>query len=225
LSDSLKQLETALDYRFRNPQLLLQALTHRSASSINNERLEFLGDALLNAVISIELYDMHVQLEEGALTRLRASLVNQGALASIAHDLVLGDYLALGSGELKSGGQRRASILADSLEALLGAIYIDSGFENVRTVISRLFDTRLAAPVLPDTLKDCKTQLQEALQARDLPLPVYSVESVTGPAHQQEFHVCCQVEILGIRAQGVAGNRRAAEQEAAQHVLGLLPDA
>lgn len=225
MSDSFKQLVTVLDYSFSDAKLLLQALTHRSAGSNNNERLEFLGDALLNAVISMELFEEHPRLDEGALTRLRASLVNQDTLAAVARELELGGYLTLGPGELKSGGQRRDSILADALEALLGAIYIDGGFESVRTVVLRLFNARLATPALPETLKDCKTQLQEILQARDLPLPLYSLESVSGQAHQQVFQVSCQVKALDIHAQGAAGSRRAAEQKAARRVLELLPNA
>ncbi|MHB8404337.1 MAG: ribonuclease III [Gammaproteobacteria bacterium] len=225
MSDSFKQLVTTLDYSFSDAKLLLQALTHRSVGSNNNERLEFLGDALLNAVISMELFEEHPRLDEGALTRLRASLVNQDTLAAVARELELGDYLTLGTGELKSGGQRRDSILADALEALLGAIYIDGGFESVRTVVLRLFNARLAMPALPETLKDCKTKLQEILQARNLPLPLYSLESVSGQAHQQVFQVSCQVKALDIHAQGAAGSRRAAEQKAARRVLELLPNA
>ncbi|MGA9852334.1 MAG: ribonuclease III [Gammaproteobacteria bacterium] len=225
MSDPPYRLEAALAYRFRDPQLLRQALTHRSASDINNERLEFLGDALLNVMISAELFEKHVQLEEGALTRLRASLVNQDALASVAGDIELGEYLNLGPGELKSGGQRRSSILADALEAVLGAVYLDGGFENVRAVILNLFGTRLATPVSTEALKDSKTQLQEALQARGQPLPVYSVEVVTGQAHRQVFHVNCQIDSLSIHAQGVAASRRGAEQEAARRVLELLSHA
>jgi len=224
LSDSLKPLESVLDYRFRDRKLLLQALAHRSTGSNNNERLEFLGDSLLNTVISAQLFEKYTQLEEGPLTRLRANLVNQGTLASVARDLGLGEFLLLGPGELKSGGQRRTSILADTLEAVLGAIYIDGGFENVREVIIKLFGTRLAAPMPQENLKDCKTQLQEVLQARDMPLPKYIVASVSGEAHQQIFNVICSVESLGISSDGVAGNRRAAEQEAARGVLELLPD-
>lgn len=155
---------------------------------------------------------------------MRASLVNQGALASVACDLELGEFLILGAGELKSGGQRRASILADTLEALLGAIFIDGGFESVHTVIIKLFETRLVTPILQNILKDNKTQLQELLQARDLPLPKYNVETVSGEAHQQIFKVSCRVESLGINTHGIAGNRRAAEQEAARSVLELLQD-
>lgn len=224
MSDTLKQLETGLNYHFSNRELLNQALSHRSSGAINNERLEFLGDSVLNTVISTLLFERHPQFNEGALTRLRASLVNQATLAAVARELALGEYLSLGPGELKSGGQRRASILADALEAVLGAVYIDGGFKRLQTVVSRLFNTRLSVPVLNETLKDSKTQLQEALQAHDLPLPVYSVESITGQAHQQTFQVICRVEALGIHAYGKAASRRAAEQQAAQRVLEQWPD-
>ncbi|MGH8283795.1 MAG: ribonuclease III [Gammaproteobacteria bacterium] len=225
MSNPLQRLATELAYRFRDPQLLWQALTHRSAGDKNNERLEFLGDALLNAVISSELFQRHAQLDEGALTRMRASLVNQDALAAVAHDIDLGESLRLGPGELKSGGQRRGSILADALEAILGAVYLDSGFDSVQTVILHLFNKRLLNPVPSEALKDSKTRLQEILQARGLPLPAYSVETVTGQSHQQVFHVNCTVVAMNISAQGVAGSRRAAEQEAARRVLELLPHA
>ncbi len=224
MSDPLHRLQTALGYRFRNTPLLWLALTHRSAGGNNNERLEFLGDALLNAVISAELFAKYPQLEEGALTRLRASLVNQGALAAVAQRLNLGECLRLGPGELKSGGYRRSSILADALEAVYGAVYLDNGFESVRTAILHLFEQQLIAPASSGIRKDSKTQLQEALQARDLPLPVYTVELVTGEAHQQIFHVNCLVEALHVHARGVAGSRRSAEQEAARNVLELLDD-
>jgi ribonuclease III len=224
LNDRLTQLESNLDYHFKDTKLLLQALSHRSTGSNNNERLEFLGDSLLNAVISIQVYEKYPQHEEGALTRMRASLVNQEALASVARDLELGEFVLLGAGELKSGGQRRASILADTLEAVLGAIYIDGGFESIRTVVIKKFGTRLVTPILRNTPKDNKTQLQELLQARNLPLPKYNVETVTGEAHQQVFKVSCSVESLGVTVFGVAGNRRAAEQEAARRVLELLPN-
>ncbi|HVA55787.1 MAG TPA: ribonuclease III [Gammaproteobacteria bacterium] len=224
MSDSLQQLASKLSYRFRDPQLFWQALTHRSSGGKNNERLEFLGDALLNTVISSELFKRHTEFDEGALTRLRASLVNQEALAAVANDIDLGESLRLGPGEFKSGGQRRSSILADALEALLGAVYIDNGFDSVRHVVLHLFDNRLSNLVSSEVLKDCKTQLQEALQARFLPLPVYTVETMSGQAHQQVFEVSCSVESLGICARGTAGSRRAAEQEAARCVLELFPD-
>jgi ribonuclease III len=224
LSDLLKQLEAALEYSFHDHQLLLQALTHRSASSNNNERLEFLGDSLLNTAISAQLFRQHSNLEEGELTRLRASLVNKDSLAEIARGIELGEYIALGSGELKSGGQRRDSILADALEALVGAIYIDSDFKSMQTVVLHLFRSRLETDEHAEIPKDCKTQLQEMLQARNMPLPVYVVESVVGQDHRQTFRVCCQVETLGIHARGAASSRRAAEQEAARQALALLAD-
>ncbi|MGH8307294.1 MAG: ribonuclease III, partial [Gammaproteobacteria bacterium] len=187
MSDPLQRLLSELNYRFHDLQLLWQALTHRSVSDKNNERLEFLGDALLNTVISSELFKRYAELDEGALTRTRASLVNQDALAAVAHDIDLGEYLRLGSGELKSGGRRRASILADALEGILGAVYLDGGFDSVQRVVLHLFDSRLSRLVSSEVLKDSKTQLQEALQARGLPLPSYDVEAVTGQAHQQIF--------------------------------------
>ena len=225
MSDSLSQLVKKLSYRFNDLQLLGQALTHRSYGGENNERLEFLGDALLNTAISSELFKRHPELDEGALTRMRASLVNQNTLAAVANDIELGDYLCLGPGELKSGGQRRSSILADALEAILGAVYIDTGYASVHFVVLHLFNSRLSSLVSSELPKDSKTQLQEALQARMLPLPIYTVESVSGQAHQQKFEVSCSVASLGINARGIADSRRAAEQEAARHVLDSLPDA
>lgn len=202
----------------------MQALSHRSVGGINNERLEFLGDSILNAVISAQLYQNHSNFDEGTLTRLRARLVNKGTLASLAGEIALGEHLLLGSGELKSGGQRRASILADALEALFGAIYIDSEYEHARSVILHLFAKRLAEPVVQGSLKDYKSLLQEKLQARDIPLPEYQVISIGGQAHKQIFEVSCQIGTYGINAFGVAGNRRAAEQQAAQQALELLLD-
>lgn len=209
----------AIGRRFADDGLLELALTHRSAGGRNNERLEFLGDALINACIAETLYRRHAELEEGDLSRLRASLVNQEALAELARDLDLGAHLILGPGELKSGGHRRASILADALEALVGAVFLDAGFDAARDVILHLFDSRLASPPPTESLKDAKTRLQEMLQARDLPLPVYAVESVRGEPHQQVFRVSCSVEPLQIRTVGEAGNRRSAEQEAAKHAV------
>ena len=225
MSDPRLRLQAAIGYRFSDARLLLQALTHRSVGTHNNERLEFLGDAVLNAAVSAELFARHGGYEEGDLTRMRASLVNQEALAALALEIGLGEHLQLGPGELKSGGQRRASILADALEALIGAIYLDGGFDATRIVILQLFAARLQTPASPETLKDPKTQLQEWLQARNLRLPVYAVEVVTGEAHRQLFRVSCEVQALGVRAEGEAGSRRSAEQEAARHALGLLQHA
>lgn len=209
----------ALGRDFADPGLLELALTHRSAGGRNNERLEFLGDALINACVAEALYLRHPDLEEGDLSRLRASLVNQEALAEVARELDLGSQLTLGPGELKSGGFRRASILADALEGVVGAVFLDAGFAAAREVTLHLLESRLAAPLSTEDLKDAKTRLQEVLQARELPLPVYAVESVRGEPHRQTFRVSCSVEPLQVRTEGEAGSRRAAEQEAARNAL------
>ena len=219
MTGSRTSLLQALGRDFTDEGLLDLALTHRSADGRNNERLEFLGDALINACVAEALYRRHMDLEEGDLSRLRANLVNQEALAEVARELDLGAYLTLGPGELKSGGHRRASILADALEALVGAVFLDAGFAAARDVVLRLLETRLAAPPSTESLKDAKTRLQEVLQARELPLPVYAVESVRGEPHRQTFRVSCSVPVLDVRTEGEAGSRRAAEQEAARHAL------
>jgi ribonuclease-3 len=209
----------ALGYQCRDPKLLEAALTHRSAGGQHNERLEFLGDAVLNCVVAMMLYREFADATEGDLSRFRASLVSGEALAVIAAEVGLGDQLRLGSGELKSGGFRRKSILADALEALFGAIYLDGGFDAAAEVIERMIAPRLDRLPSAAELKDPKTRLQEALQARGLPLPTYTVESVTGEAHNQLFEVSCSVEVLGLRALATGGSRRRAEQAAAQQVL------
>lgn len=219
MTGSRTALLRALGRGFSDETLLDLALTHRSVGGRNNERLEFLGDALINACVADALYRRHAELEEGDLSRLRASLVNQEALADVARELDLGSYLSLGPGELKSGGHRRASILADALEALIGAVFLDAGFEAAHAVVSRLLESRLAAPLSTEALKDSKTRLQEVLQARDLPLPVYAVESVRGEPHKQTFRVSCSLQPLDIRTEGEGGSRRNAEQEAARHAL------
>lgn len=219
MTGSRTALLRALGRGFSDEALLDQALTHRSVGGRNNERLEFLGDALINACVADALYRRHAELEEGDLSRLRASLVNQEALADVARELDLGSYLVLGPGELKSGGHRRASILADALEALIGAVFLDAGFEAARAVVLKLLEPRLAAPLSTEALKDSKTRLQEVLQARDLPLPVYAVESVRGEPHKQTFRVSCSLQSLDIRTEGEGGSRRNAEQEAARHAL------
>ncbi|HET7651131.1 MAG TPA: ribonuclease III [Gammaproteobacteria bacterium] len=216
---NLSGLENTLRYRFREPGLLQQALTHRSAGSRNNERLEFLGDAILNMLIAEALFSRYPDLEEGDLSRARASLVNQDALAELAGELQIGNCLTLGPGEMKSGGHRRASILADTLEAIVGALYLDAGFETVRATVRQLFGTRLDKPLLLDELKDAKTRLQEWAQARNRALPVYVVESVSGEPHRQIFRVTCTLDQDGVSASGEASSRRAAEQEAARQVL------
>ena len=217
-------LQRALGHRFTDAGLLELALTHRSVGGNNNERLEFLGDALINVCVAETLFRRHAELEEGDLSRLRASLVNQETLAEVARELDLGPHLVLGPGELKSGGFRRASILADALEALVGAVFLDAGFDAARDVILGLLASRLATPPPAESLKDAKTRLQEALQGRELPLPVYAVESVRGEPHKQTFRVSCRIEPLGLHTEGEGGSRRAAEQEAARNALERMSD-
>lgn len=212
-----------LGHRFREPALLLNALTHRSAGGRNNERLEFLGDAILGLVIAEALYLRYPEASEGELSRLRAALVRKQTLAELARDLDLGEHLRLGSGELKSGGYRRESILADALEAIFGAVYLDGGFAACTAVIQALYAARLAAlPAEPLAVKDFKTRLQEHLQARRLGLPDYAVVSVRGSAHDQVFEVECRLADLERRARGKGRSRRHAEQQAAQRMLELL---
>ena len=210
-----------LGHLFRDPALLRQALTHRSHSAPHNERLEFLGDAILNCTIAALLYERFPHLAEGELSRLRASLVNQETLSRVATSLELGARLRLGEGELKSGGARRPSILADALEAVVGAIFLDGGFESAARAVAETF-----APALqqldPGTLgKDPKTQLQEYLQGRRLSLPQYNVVSVRGEAHEQQFQVECLVSELDIRTLGDGSSRRSAEQSAARRAYDL----
>lgn len=211
-----------LGYQFADPQLLETALTHRSVGSHNNERLEFLGDAVLSFVISAELYRRFDDVNEGTLSRLRASLVKGDTLALIARDLHLGDYLNLGSGELKSGGYRRDSILADAVEAILGAVYLDGGIDRARQLILELYDERFDAVQPAADLKDPKTRLQEFLQGRRLPLPTYTVTSMDGEAHDQTFTVSCAVEGLDQPTVASAASRRKAEQAAAELALRAL---
>ncbi len=216
-------LRDAFGYECRDAGLLEAALTHRSAGDANNERLEFLGDAVLNCVAAMMVYREFGAADEGELSRFRASLVSGETLAEIAAEIGLGAQLRLGSGELKSGGFRRKSILADTLEALLGAVYLDGGYASATTVVERLLNSRLDKLPSAAELKDPKTRLQEALQGRSLPLPTYTVESVTGEAHNQSFNVTCSVEALGLTTVGAGASRRRAEQMAAQLLLELLP--
>jgi ribonuclease-3 len=217
----IARLCQALGYAVRDTQLLAEALTHRSAAGRNNERLEFLGDAILNFVIAAELFRSYPQASEGELSRLRANLVKGDTLAKLARELVLGDYLRLGSGELKSGGFRRTSILADALEAIFGAVYLDSDFETCRGLILGLYRYRLAELPAVDELKDPKTRLQEYLQARQQALPVYNVLAVSGEAHAQSFTVECYIA-GALRTIAVGTSRRKAEQEAARQALELI---
>lgn len=206
-------------YRFRDPALLQQALTHRSLGPVNNERLEFLGDSLINFIIGAALYNAQPQAEEGALSRLRASLVREEALAKIARGLELGEVLHLGESELKSGGYTRDSILGDALEALVGAVFIDGGFEAVRETCLKLFAPLLESLPDAESLKDSKTRLQEWLQARARPLPRYEVLAESGPAHARRFVVVCQLADAAVAAEAEGSSRRSAEQDAAQKML------
>jgi len=216
------RLEKALGYRFSQPDLLRQALTHRSHSSPHNERLEFLGDSVLNCVIATLLYQRFAALREGELSRLRASLVRQEALAEIAAGFGLGDELRLGEGELKSGGFRRPSILADALEAVFGAIYLDGGFAAAQEAIARLYRQRVEQIDPRAEGKDAKTALQEWLQGRRLPVPHYTLLATHGEAHAQQFEVACSIPAVDLEVTGRGGSRRAAEQEAARAALEKL---
>lgn len=208
-------------YRFRDPGLATLALTHRSAGKPNNERMEFLGDALLGALVAELLFEAHPNASEGELSRLRAQLVNGQALAVIGRELELGDDLKLGPGELKSGGFRRDSILADAFEALVAAVYFDDGYDACRQVVRRLFTPRVAE--IKRSSKDAKTRLQEWLQGRGLPLPAYELTDSYGEDHAKIFDVSCTIdEPEPISVEGRGGSRRAAEQDAAETVLRRL---
>ncbi|UCC57342.1 MAG: ribonuclease III [Gammaproteobacteria bacterium] len=219
----LADLAKKLGYQFADLNILQQALTHRSVGSRNNERLEFLGDAMLGFVIADELYARYPQAREGELSRLRSSLVRRETLAELARELQISHYLRLGPGERKSGGHQRDSIAANALEALFGAIYLDGGFTSCRQCILSLFAEKLGEVPHPDRLKDPKTRLQEYLQARQLALPEYVVLEVSGTAHAQTFRVNCTVNAAEkLVTEGKARSRRHAEQEAAMKMLELL---
>jgi len=214
-----KLLQDRLGHTFKDAALLQQALTHRSHSSLHNERLEFLGDSVLNCVVASLLFERYAKIDEGDLSRLRANLVKQQSLYEIAQRLELSQFLRLGEGELKSGGFRRPSILADTLEALFGAIFLDAGFDAARDVIRSLYIPILDT-VDPKTLgKDAKTLLQEFLQGKKLALPQYNVVATHGAAHNQEFEIECLVPKLDIQVFGTGGSRRAGEQAAAKLAL------
>lgn len=217
--NNVKRLCTRLNYEFKNTALLKQALTHRSAHVLNNERLEFLGDSLLSTVIANALFHQFPKNSEGELSRLRASLVKGEMLSLIAQEIGLGDFLILGQGELKSGGFRRASILADALEAIFAAIYLDSDFTTCQHIILSLYDNRLKDERLNENLKDAKTQLQEYLQSKKITLPQYRLTHVEGEMHDQIFHISCTVPSLNIVAEGRGETRRKAEQEAAKKLF------
>jgi ribonuclease III len=207
----------------RDPALFVRALTHRSASSQNYERLEFLGDAVLSLLVSELLYAAYPGADEGDLSRLRARIVSEEPLAEMAQELAVGEQLVLGSGELRTGGFRRQSILADALEALCGALYLDGGFDAVRGALSGLLEARIAQLPPAANLKDAKTKLQEWLQARSMPPPNYSLLRAEGEPHAQTFWVECSIASLGVATQGVGHSRRRAEQVAAESALTRLP--
>jgi ribonuclease-3 len=219
---TLERLQARLGHVFRDPRLLQEALTHRSFGQPNNERFEFLGDSILNCVTAIALFERFGELREGELSRVRASLVRQDALHRIALALELGDCLRLGEGELKSGGSRRPSILADGLEAVFAAVFLDAGFGAVKGVIDRLYQPLLAEvdPLKPS--KDAKTALQEWLQARRMPVPTYTMVQALGEAHAQEFEVACEIPQLGVRTLARGASRRIAEQKSAELALAAV---
>nr|WP_028302285.1 ribonuclease III [Oceanospirillum beijerinckii] len=219
---NLKKLCDKLGYTFENIDHLKLALTHRGYGGRNNERLEFLGDSIVSFVIAEALYHQFTEAREGQLSRLRARLVKGVTLAELAREFDLGDYLLLGSGELKSGGYRRDSILADAMEAVIGAIYNDAGMEVCRERVLVWYKDRLKNLNLNDTQKDPKTLLQEFLQSRQQALPKYEVISVEGEAHDQTFSVECEVVLLEEKTLGIGSSRRNAEQQAAQQALKIL---
>lgn len=215
-------LAKKLGLRFNQPQLFVTALSHRSVGANNNERLEYLGDSVLGFVIAKQLYQSFPGVGEGVLSRLRASLVNQAALADLARQHQLGDYLILGSGELKSGGFRRDSILSDALEAIMGALLLDQGVEVCEQWILALFADKLAELKVDNWNKDPKTRLQEIMQARKKPLPLYELMGMTGADHEQVFEVKCTIAGNSVSTQGFGISRKKAEQSAAESMLTLL---
>ncbi|MDP3517355.1 MAG: ribonuclease III [Pseudohongiella sp.] len=226
--NALEILQTALDYTFKNKELLTLALTHRSAARNHNQRLEFLGDAALGLIMAEILFQRFPESPEGELSQVRASLVNRSSLAAIARQLNLGTIIVLGLGEQKSGGQARDSILCDALEAILGALFLDGGIDACRACIYKLFASQLAPGCEQQLInsKDAKTRLQEIMQGRALSLPLYEVTDIRGDEHQQEFVVSCFIPLLKRAVTGQGRSRREAEQQAAQqalHILDILP--
>lgn len=217
------ELMQRLGYQFKELDLLCRALTHRSHQDKNNERLEFLGDAILGMVVGDELFHRYPKAREGELSRMRSSLVSGEVLAELAQELQLQDHIRLGMGEEKSGGRQRPSILSDVVEAIIAAIYLDGGLEQARACVLAWHQQRITHFISGEAVKDAKSQLQEWLQAQHMPLPSYE-STVSGAAHQQTFRVTCQVEGMSIQAQGVSSSRRKAEQIAALHFLEKLND-
>lgn len=226
MSNRLSALIAKLGYEYNDPALVELALSHRSIGKHNNERLEFLGDSILNFIVADALFQRFPTAHEGQLSQMRAQLVKGKTLADIGREFSLGDYLNLGPGELKSGGHRRASILADAVEALIGAMYVDGGMAATRDVVLHWLDSRLALiEPAADANKDAKSQLQELLQGRKHPLPAYNLVNTSGSDHQQRFEVQCQVAVLQHSFCGEGSSRRAAEQAAAQLALEALKNA
>jgi ribonuclease-3 len=222
VADPLAALQDRLRHRFQDPRLLARALTHRSFSAEHNERLEFLGDSVLNLAVAALLYQRLKDLPEGDLSRVRANLVKQDTLHKIAVDLALPGMLRLGEGEARSGGHKRPSILADALEALIGAVHLDAGYPAAEAVVHRLYADVDIKPQMPAAAKDPKTELQELLQGRKMQLPAYRVAGTLGAAHKQTFDVECEVAELGIVERGIGASRRAGEQAAAAAMLLVL---
>ena len=220
--DSLEGLENSLDYNFRDKTLLEKALTHRSAGSRNNERLEYLGDSLLGFIIAEYLYGRFVDATEGELTRLRASLVKGESLAKLARKIELGEFVKLGPGEMRTGGWRRISILANTLEAIIGAIYLDSDFNTCRTIVLKIYTEFLENTSLKTLEKDPKTRLQEYLQARKYRLPSYKIVAEEGAAHEKSFSIECEISELDIHVRAAGRSKRIAEQAAADKVLKII---
>ncbi|MBL1376887.1 ribonuclease III [Zobellella sp. CGMCC 1.18722] len=218
----LNLLQKKLGHSFNDETLLVRALTHRSAGSRHNERLEFLGDSILSMVVADALFHRFPKVNEGDMSRMRATLVREKTLAELAREFELGEYLILGPGELKSGGYRRESILADAVEALIGAVYLDTDIERVRELLLSWYDERLNDIQPGVEQKDPKTRLQELLQAKRKPLPTYTVVDVIGEAHNQKFTVHCLVDGLPDPVIGIGTSRRKAEQSAAEHALDTL---
>lgn len=219
MNGQLVALQARLQHRFTDPQLLARALTHRSFSADHNERLEFLGDSVLNLAVAALLYDRLKALPEGELSRVRANLVKQETLHQLAIGMALPELIRLGEGEMRSGGSRRPSILADALEAVIGAVYLDAGYTTAEALVRRLFDDVEINPTMAAAAKDPKTELQEWLQGRKMKLPVYRVAATLGAAHKQTFDVECEIAELGAVERGIGASRRAGEQAAAAAML------
>jgi len=215
-------LSRIIHYTFNDPSFMIMALTHRSFSSQHNERLEFLGDSVLSFLIANELYKRFPRIDEGDLSRLRAQLVKESSLSTIATSIGLGDFIRLGEGELKSAGWRRPSILADTFESIIGAIYLDGGIKPTHEFVLRFFETQLNEIDPKFIQKDPKTLLQELLQSKKSDLPIYTVVSIEGEAHSQTFTIECQIKKSNIKTQGVGNSRRIAEQEAASRAYQLM---